>query len=481
MGNVTVRKIIKYWGFGLFLFTGWYVANPFFLPSRFEVPTTNGGVHMPHVSTWTSWLFQNTPTGNRFRAWLNATHPNIMITYAGFISLAIFSPFIVPVISYARYRYLQSRYRSNNNGNTQTYNDRIQNPPKQPQLGTEVEETYSLEKVPVLPGKPQPSLEGCVRMPNPFGVEALKKRWETSTGAERETPMFKEIMSSTFPDFKGVRPVEPASVTALIPQFPNFKEVLEYIAGYCAVGKMNSTGIMAVNPILLFGPPGIGKTEFIYMLGEVLNLPVSVIGLGGNSGGSMILAGMNSGWKGSAPGQVASILATSATINPLFLLDEIDKLPSESQSGQSTVTAFLLQAMEKTSAKKLMDEFLGPNLPFDASRILWVAAANDLEPISAPLLSRFQVFEIPNLTPIQMVSVVRALADKVVKNMGVQERLKVTCDKEAMRILCNKTPREVRKILETTVLDCARDLAQNMTVSFTAKTLVVTKDMVNNK
>ena len=176
----------------------------------------------------------------------------------------------------------------------------------------------------------------------------------------------------------------------------------------------------------------------------------------------MVLGGMNSGWRGAAPGRVAVVVATTGVVNPLFLLDEVDKVPTDT-SNVGSVSSYLLPLFEKTTAVKAMDEFLGPELLFDASRILWVAAANSLAPIPDPLLSRFQVFHVKNVAPEKMGPVIDAIAKKVIKNLGLQGVAKVHMTPEGVEFLATRPPRQIKKLIQNVVLAKVRTTTQTGT------------------
>ncbi len=463
------------------LLAGWYAWSPFFLPSRYPVESQSGTTFMPSMTQWTTWLVGNDRTSREFHAWLAAAHPGLMHTYAAMAVLAAAGPFLPGVVRKISDSAAKSRREAEERKRTATSSRPARasssTATAEPENHTEGATEEKSEKE--LP-KPPPIMElrvaNGVPVPNVFGPDALLERWANSTDAERETPAFTAIIKSRTKNHYAMPPVDPKEIEKLKESFPNFVDVLDFIAGYCAVGKISETGIMALQPLLLVGPPGVGKTELIYSLAEMLGVPAEVVGLGGNSGGAMVLGGMNSGWKGSSPGRVASVLAKGIA-NPLFLLDELDKVPT-SNTNVSNLTDYLLGALEKTSARKMMDEFLGPTVLFDATRVMWVASANEATKIPEPLLTRFQIFNVDNIPPEKMPPVIRSIAKKLLKELGVASSIDVDMTNGAIDRLAVMTPREIKRIVKNVVLAAVRESGKN---GMTKTTVLIDAESVDKQ
>ena len=139
-------------------------------------------------------------------------------------------------------------------------------------------------------------------------------------------------------------------------------------------------------PILLLGGPGIGKTAFAMALSKIMGLPFKKIN---GAEPSFALTGSHPTWTKAAPGMMLEQLATKNCAAPLFLVDEIDK-PS---GDHYPIVSALLELLEPENATEFKDEFFQAS--FNAKHAIWLLTANTTTGVSAPLLSRMAVFEIP--------------------------------------------------------------------------------------
>lgn len=139
------------------------------------------------------------------------------------------------------------------------------------------------------------------------------------------------------------------------------------------------------------GPPGTGKTFFFQELACHVDTSYTMLSMESVTGGFSIV-GLDYGWSNASPGLIfEALMKPGNTANPILLLDEIDKAPNVSNSP---VTPVLLPLLEPHSARRFRDRCIP--LDIDASHICWVATANDLERVSLPLKSRFNVLHVPS-------------------------------------------------------------------------------------
>ncbi|MET3124440.1 ATP-dependent Lon protease [Oxalobacteraceae bacterium GrIS 2.11] len=155
------------------------------------------------------------------------------------------------------------------------------------------------------------------------------------------------------------------------------------------------------DPILLLGPPGVGKTEFLQALAMALNIPQITVDLASVTS-SFLLSGISSSYSGSKPGIILSTLtdeSDDAAANFMFIGDEIDKLAGAGgSSGHNNGSAALFSLLESSSSCKFKDEFTDGKVSIDASYVNFAFSANSVDMLSEPLLSRLNVvtIEVPD-------------------------------------------------------------------------------------
>lgn len=140
-------------------------------------------------------------------------------------------------------------------------------------------------------------------------------------------------------------------------------------------------------PILLDGPPGIGKSHWARWLGTLIGVPGMVYDAA-TENASFGLVGSQRGWSNAAPGRLVNLILTERVANPVVVVDEVDKAgTAQSDKGRSfDLTAALLPLLEPLSAKNWTCPYF--ELPFDMGWIIWVLTSNDWRRLPDPLLSR---------------------------------------------------------------------------------------------
>jgi hypothetical protein len=150
-------------------------------------------------------------------------------------------------------------------------------------------------------------------------------------------------------------------------------------------------------PVILTGPPGVGKSWFARSIAEAAALPMRLIDVGAGTAAFRI-AGTEKGWGSAQPGLPVETMLQTHVANPLMVVDEIDKAGTiYSMSGSSSsLTTALLGLLDPGTAPKF--ECVGTRVRFDMSRVIWVLTANDADRIPAPLRDRCRVFHMPSVT-----------------------------------------------------------------------------------
>ncbi len=196
-----------------------------------------------------------------------------------------------------------------------------------------------------------------------------------------------ERMLEKGPERFQVKPAGLPAMEHLYDELPNFTEVLDEVKRQLALCH-DSRDALEITPMLLLGPPGIGKTHFAREVAQLLGTGMGFISMSSLTAG-WVLSGASSQWKGARPGKVFETLVDGAYANPVMVVDEIDKARAEHAYDP---LGALYSLLEQDTAESFTDEFA--EVAIDASQVIWVATANDGRCIPEPILNRMNVFEI---------------------------------------------------------------------------------------
>ncbi|MBO5788931.1 MAG: endopeptidase La [Clostridia bacterium] len=238
--------------------------------------------------------------------------------------------------------------------------------------------------------------------------------------------------------------------------------ILEYLA-------VESLSHSVKNQILcLIGPPGTGKTSIASSLAKAMRRKYVRISLGGVRDEADI-RGHRKTYVGAMPGRIINALIDAKTMNPLILLDEIDKLTSDAHGDPASA---LLEVLDPEQNKYFQDHFV--EFPLDLSDCVFVATANSYDTIPEPLLDRMEVIDIRSYSENEKVAIAKNhLLPKQIKRHGLTKRqFKIT--DEALREVIRKYTREagVRNLereLATLIRKVARKIAEGERKSVTIK------------
>ena len=285
------------------------------------------------------------------------------------------------------------------------------------------------------------------RMRSVFRADDVERKLAKlqAQGNEREHENLRstyERMLERGPQRFAVKPSGVPDMAALYDQLPNFGEPLDDLRRHVALSQ-DSQDNLELTPMLLLGPPGVGKTHFARKVADLLGTTMNLVPMSSMTAG-WLLSGSSSQWKGARPGKVFEALVDGQYANPVIVVDEIDKASADAQYDP---LGALYSLLEHDTAQHFIDEFA--EVPIDASQVIWITTANDERGIPEPILNRMNVFQIESPSPEAARQIARQIYQALREEHDWGRLFAEEAADDVLDQLATLAPREMRRALMT--------------------------------
>ncbi len=233
------------------------------------------------------------------------------------------------------------------------------------------------------------------------------------------------------------------------------KDAKEKVLDYLAVKTLNPSMNGAI--LCLSGPPGIGKTSLVKSIAESMGRKFVRVSLGGVRDEAEI-RGHRRTYVGSMPGKIMKAMKEAGTKNPVILLDEIDKMSNDYKGDPASA---MLEVLDPEQNKSFEDHYI--DMPFDLSKVFFVATANDLRTVSAPLRDRMDILQLSSYTEFEKLHIAQNfLLKQAQKENGLADvEIKIS-DKVMFKLIDEYTREAGVRNLKREIINICRKIAREV-------------------
>lgn len=251
------------------------------------------------------------------------------------------------------------------------------------------------------------------------------------------------------------------------------KKIKDRIIEYLAVKKLSNNETSPI--ICLVGPPGVGKTTLAKSIAEATNRKFVKISVGGVSDEAEIM-GHRRTYIGSNPGKIITAIKKAKVNNPVFLIDEVDKMTRDLKGDPASA---LLEVLDKEQNKTFVDSYVEEE--FDLSNVMFILTANYIENIPIELRDRLEIIELSSYTDFEKLNIAKDyLIKKNLEECGLTNTSISFSDNSLLSIIRNYTREAGVRELDRTIASILRKIATNIVEGSSKKKYIINEKNITN-